>query len=172
MKLIPCSYRRYLSFITGGLYYLSYQNPVLTLMLGWLCAITWQAAACGAVYFTATMTQGLIILNHPDTYVPKQWHGTLLMFAFLTFAIVFNTFLAKRLPLLEGMFVILHVLGVLIFIPLWVLSPIQQGGSSLTEFYNPGGWSSNGVATLVGALAPVTALIGFDCSVHMGMLLF
>jgi len=117
------------------------------------------------------MTQGLIILNYPDTYAPKQWHGTLLMFAYLAFAIVFNTFLAKRLPLLEGMFVILHVLGVLIFIPLWVLSPIQQGGSSLTEFYNPGGWSSNGVATLVGALAPVTALIGFDCSVHMGMLL-
>jgi len=47
------------------------------------------------------------------------------------------------------------------------LSPLRSGGSPLTEFYNPGGWSSNGVATLVGMAGPLSALIGFDCSVHM-----
>jgi amino acid transporter len=117
------------------------------------------------------MIQGLIILNYPDTYIPKQWHGSLLMFAFLSICIIFNTFLAKRLPLVEGLFVFVHILGILIFIPLWVLSPTREGASPLVEFYNPGGWSSNGIATLVGSLAPVTTLIGFDCSVHMGILI-
>jgi amino acid transporter len=116
------------------------------------------------------MIQGLITLNHPNTYVPKQWHGTLLMLAFLSVCIFFNTVLAKSLPIVERLFVVVHILGIFIFVPLWVLSPKLTGGSPLIEFYNPGGWSSNGVATLVGSLAPVTAMIGFDCSVHMGML--
>jgi amino acid transporter len=94
------------------------------------------------------------------------------MLAFLIVCICFNTYLAKRLPLVEGILVILHLLGILILIPLWVLSPIQRGSSPLTAFYNPGGWSSNGVAALIGASVPVSLLVGFDCSVHMGMLSF
>jgi choline transport protein len=82
--------------------------------------------------------------------------------------VAFNTVLAKRLPLVEGLFVICHVLGVVLFIPLWVLSPRRNGGAPLVEFYNPGGWSSNGVATMAGLTSPLSALIGFDCSVHMG----
>jgi hypothetical protein len=72
--------------------------------------------------------------------------------------------------MVEGIFVFCHVLGIVIFIPLWVLSPRREGGSPLVEFFNPNGWSSNGLATLVGATAPISTLIGFDCSIHMGML--
>ena len=71
----------------------------------------------------------------------------------------------------EGFFVLVHILGIFIFVPVWALSPRLEGASPLVEFYNPGGWSSYGIATLVGSAAPVTALIGFDCSVHMGMLI-
>jgi amino acid transporter len=69
--------------------------------------------------------------------------------------------------MLEGIFVFCHILGVLIFIPLWILSPIREGGSPLVNFYNPNGWVSNGVATLVGSSVPISTLLGFDCSVHM-----
>jgi amino acid transporter len=103
-----------------------------------------------------------------ETYNYKQWHGSLLTLAFLLIAIIFNTLLARRLPMVEGIFVFCHVLGVLIFIPVWVLSPRREGGSPLTEFYNPGGWASNGIATMVGTVGPITSLIGFDCSIHMG----
>jgi hypothetical protein len=91
------------------------------------------------------------------------------MLAFLSICIIFNTFLAKRLPMVEGLLVLVHILGVLIFVPVWALTPRMEGPSPLIEFYNPGGWSSYGIATLVGSVAPVTALIGFDCSVHMGL---
>jgi hypothetical protein len=69
----------------------------------------------------------------------------------------------------EGIFVIIHILGICIMIPLWILSPRREGGSPLVDFYNPSGWVSSGVATLVGSNAPISALIGFDCSVHMCM---
>jgi choline transport protein len=86
-------------------------------------------------------------------------------------AVFFNTVLVKRLPMVESIFFFVHILGVLIFIPLWFLMPRSEGGSPITEFYNPNGWISNGVATWAGINAPTTALIGFDCSVHMGKLI-
>jgi hypothetical protein len=103
-------------------------------------------------------------------YTFERWHGSLLGLAFLVLGITFNTILARRLPMVEGLFVFCHILGVVIFVPLWVLSPRREGGSPLVEFYNPSGWISNGVATLVSINAPITTLIGFDCSVHMCML--
>jgi len=105
-----------------------------------------------------------------ETYNYKQWHGSLLTLAILLIAVVFNTLLARRLPLVEGICVFAHIIGILIFIPVWALSPRREGGSPLTEFYNPGGWSCDGLATLIGTTGPIAALIGFDCSVHMGML--
>jgi choline transport protein len=87
-------------------------------------------------------------------------------------AVFFNTILAKKLPMIEGIFVFCHIIGILIFIPLWILIPRRVGGSPLITFFNPNGWSSNGVATWAGINAPTTALIGFDCSVHMGKLIF
>ena len=112
------------------------------------------------------------MLNMGDSYDPKRWHGSLLTLLFILVAIIFNTLLARKIPMVEGFFVFCHILGVFIFIPLWVLSPRSDGGAPLIDFYTvPGGWSSYGVATLVGTVGPITALIGFDCSVHMCMLI-
>ena len=68
-------------------------------------------------------------------------------------------------------FVFVHILGVVIFIPVLAFSPKRdvQARSPLIESYNPGGWASSALATMIGSLAPASALIGFDCSVHMGM---
>jgi amino acid transporter len=115
------------------------------------------------------MIQGLFVLNI-ETYKYQRWHGSLLNLALLLICIIFNTFLARKLPMVEGLFVILHILGIAIFIPIWILAPRRDGGAPIVEFYNGGGWSSNGLATMVGTVAPAAALIGFDCSVHMGML--
>ena len=93
------------------------------------------------------------------------------MLAWILIAVLFNTLLARRLPLLEGIFVFCHILGVVIFVPLWILLPRAQGGEPIVEFYNPAGWSSNGLATLVGVSGPITSLIGFDCSIHMSILI-
>jgi hypothetical protein len=112
-----------------------------------------------------------LVLNIP-TYIYERWHGSLLILVFLLIAVIFNTLLARVLPTVEILFIFCHILGVVIFIPLWTLSTRRPGlgGSPLFEFYNPNGWISNGVATWVGSVAPITALVGFDCSVHMGKL--
>lgn len=41
----------------------------------------------------------LLVLNYPDTYVFKSWHGTLFTIAILSLSVTFNTFFAQKLHL-------------------------------------------------------------------------
>jgi hypothetical protein len=64
--------------------------------------------------------------------------------------------------------VVLHLLGIVILIPLWALSPIKKGADVLTTFYNGGGYSTVGLSAMVGMFPVTTSMIGLDCSIHMG----
>jgi len=112
--------------------------------------------------------QGLGVLNYPDYANNYQrWQGTLIVIAVTIVCCIFNTFLARKLPLVEGCVLILHVLGFFaIIIPLWVLAPRASTSAVFTQFVNPG-WSSNGVASLVGILTPTVSLLGSDAATHM-----
>ncbi|PWY88030.1 amino acid transporter [Aspergillus sclerotioniger CBS 115572] len=149
-EFAPKSCQKFLSYITG-----------------WLCATGWECAIVSIAFLAGTIIQGLAILNYPD-YVFKQWHGTLITIAITLFSVLFNTFLAKKLPLVEAFILILHVAGFfIVIIPLWVLAPISDAKTVFTQFTNGGGWNSDGTATMVGLITALTAMIGYDCTVHM-----
>lgn len=42
---------------------------------------------------------GLLVLNYPESYVFRSWHGTLLTMAILCLSVTFNTFFAQKLHL-------------------------------------------------------------------------
>ena len=113
--------------------------------------------------------QGLITLNN-SSYVPQQWHGTLLVIAVVLFAIVFNTSMAKQLPIVEIVILVIHIVGLFaIIIPLLVMAPEKNSGKvALLDFYNGGNWPTVGLATMIGLLTPLGSMLGFDCAVHMG----
>jgi hypothetical protein len=136
-------------------------------MTGWLCATGWQCGVVAVAFIAGTIIQGLIVLNDA-TYVYARWQGTLLIIAITTFSVLFNTFLAKKLPLIEILLLILHVVGLfLVIIPLWVVSPLNSAESVFTNFGNAGGWNSYGTATIVGFSTSIAGLSGYDCAVHM-----
>ncbi|KAB5555054.1 amino acid permease [Coniochaeta sp. 2T2.1] len=136
-------------------------------IVGWISVLGWQTGLASLAFLVGTMIQGLIVLNNPD-YIPQGWHGTLLVIAVTAFCIIFNTFLAKRLPMVEGMVLIIHILGFFaVLIPLWVLAPRASPSDVFSTFLNLGGWSSTGLAFMVGLLSPVYTLIGADSAVHM-----
>ena len=147
-------------------YSLLYGRFFSHILLGWLCAIGWQVYLAGVCFMVGIIIQGLIALNVAD-YEWENWHGTLLTIAVVAFSIVFNTFLATRLPLIEGTVLILHLAGFFgIIIPLWVMAP-RAHPHILLEFSNNGGWSTTGVSAMIGLTTPLSVLIGYDCSVHM-----
>ena len=69
--------------------------------------LRWQVNIASGAYLVVVQFQGLLILNDPS-YVFERWHGTLLIIAVTIVALSFNTFLAKRLPLIEGSMLIIH----------------------------------------------------------------
>lgn len=107
------------------------------------------------------------MLNYPN-YVFEAYHGTLITIAITLFSVIFNTFLAKKLPLVEALILIIHITGLfIIIIPLWVLGPRNNAKSVFTDFNNSGGWNSLGTSTMIGLSTTLTAMIGYDCPVHM-----
>jgi hypothetical protein len=67
--------------------------------------------------------------------------GTLMTMAVGAFAISFNAFAAKHLPLFEGVILVMFLIGFfVIIIPLWVLAPRASVGDVFGKFENWGGW--------------------------------
>ena len=121
----------------------------------------------GVCFFTAELIEALIILNNP-TYLPQPFHSTLLIIAVAAFSVFFNTFLAKKLPLVEAILLLIHICGFFaILVPLWALAPRANAKDVFTTFNNGGGWNSKGTSTLVGLLTSVISLTGSDSVAHM-----
>ena len=134
---------------------------------GYLVAAGWQFSIVATAFLAGTVIQGLLILN-VESYVYHAWHGTLLVYAVTVFAIIFNVFLAKRLPFVEGVLLVIYIVGFFaIIIPLWVLAPRTDAHTVFTKFNNSGGWNSEGTAVLIGLSGLITTMAGYDCVCHM-----
>ena len=136
-------------------------------MVGWISVLGWQTGLASISFIAGTLIQGLIVLNNPN-YVFERWHGSLLVIAIVALAVLFNTVLAKRLPMIEGLVLILHLLGFFgVLIPLWVLAPRNSPKMVFTQFENLGGWPTQGLSFMVGLLTSVYGLLGADSAIHM-----
>jgi choline transport protein len=76
--------------------------------------------------------------------------------------------LARKLPLLEGVVLVLHIFGFFaIFITMWVLGPRSKASDVFGSFQDNAGWGNVGLACLVGQLAPIFSLLGADAAAHL-----
>lgn len=147
------------------------QHDGLTLMSGWLTVAGWQALVASGAYLCATLIQALIILNHPS-YNFQAWHGTLLFWAVLVVAVLVNTVVSSMLPKIEGLILILHILGFFaVLIPLVYMSPSKGSAKDVfTVFLNHGGWSSQGLSFFIGLMGSVFSFLGiFSPSSNLDM---
>ena len=144
-------------------------SKFLSYITGWITVIAWQAATASVAYFGGTLIQGLAVMNHPDTYTPANWQGTLLLYAIIAFALFVNTYLAAVLPKIESIILLFHILGFFcILIPLVYLAPHSSPADVFASFNNGGGWASDGVSFLVGTSISMYSFIGIDAASHIG----
>ncbi|XPT02469.1 hypothetical protein M3J09_011587 [Ascochyta lentis] len=142
-------------------------QKLISYLVGWLCVLGWQTGVASIAFLSGGQIQGLIILNNAD-YVPERWHGTLLIIAVASFATVFNTLLARRLPLVEGIILVLHIFGFFaVFVTMWVFAPRSPTGEVFNGFQDNAGWGSVPLSVLVGQLAPIFSMLGSDAATHM-----
>ena len=139
----------------------------ISYIVGWLCVLGWQTGNASVSFLAGGQIQGLAILNNMS-FIPERWQGTLLILAVCSFAIVFNTLLARKLPLVEDAALVLHVFGFLaVFITMWVTGPRSRAQDVFGTFQDNAGWGNTGLSVLVGHLAPIFSLIGADAATHM-----
>ncbi|EZF21890.1 hypothetical protein H112_05063 [Trichophyton rubrum D6] len=159
--------------ISGGQYYwaslLAPPGKVkfLSFLTGWLSVLGWQSASTTGTYLGGTIIQGVVKLNYPE-YTPERWQATLMLYAVLILSLSVNVSLVKWLPGVEGVILIIHVVGFFaIMIPLVHLAPISSAKFVFTEFINTSGYSSNGLSWLIGQSASAVLFIGYDGACHM-----
>lgn len=109
---------------------------------------------------TGTLVQGLLILNYPS-YNYQTWHGTLLFYAVLAFALFVNTYLGRLLPQMEPMMLFLHVVAFFgILIILAYIAPHQSANEVFTTFLNLGDWSTTALSFFVGLITAMNSFPG------------
>ncbi|KAF2121706.1 amino acid/polyamine transporter I [Lophiotrema nucula] len=139
----------------------------LSYLVGWLGVLGWQTATATVSYLAGNQVQGLVKLNYPS-YEAKAWQGTLLIWAILAICLLFNTFFSKRLPLIEGVIVILHVAGFFaVLIPLWVMADRAPAKDVFGLFQDQMEWGSVPLAVMIGLTGAGSSFVGIEAGAHM-----
>lgn len=134
---------------------------------GWITAFMRVAVCASVCFLVGIMIQGLAILNY-DSYVPQQWHGTLIYWAVIALIVVINIYGIRIFPYIETMALILHVIFFFaILIPLVQLAPRSSAEFVFASFENNGGWTNNAVSWCIGLLTSTYAFSGVDGASHM-----
>lgn len=96
------------------------------------------------------------------------WHGTLLVWAALTFALIANLAGGKVLPRVEMVTLVVHIVGFFgILIPLTYMSDHKPSKEVFLEFANEGEFPSQTLAWFVGMSSCAFAFAGGDAVVHV-----
>ncbi|KAK7179191.1 hypothetical protein DPSP01_012091 [Paraphaeosphaeria sporulosa] len=139
----------------------------ISYIVGWLGVLGWQSAAAITIYLSSNQIIGLIIMHNP-TYIPKAWHGMMVMWAILAVCYLFNTFFSKKLPLVEGVIVVLHVAGFFaVIIPLWVMADRSSATDNFTLFVDNMGWNNVPLSTFIGLVGAASCFVGVESGAHM-----
>jgi choline transport protein len=169
----PVRYRKVLSYMVGEsdvalpLQSTTIDTKTPALPPGWMCALGWQSAVAGSSNVGALSIQGFIFVIN-GSYHAKVWHLVLLTIAILVFVVLFNIFLAKKLPGIEGVIFVLYLLGFVGFLlVLFIMGDRSSAKTVFTEFQDNAGWGSIGTACFVSISGPVITIVGSDSAVHL-----
>lgn len=112
----------------------------------------WISLLAGVSNLTAIILQSLVELNNP-TYVAKQWHVVLIIYANVLTSVLINVFAYKLVPKIELLAGILHVcLFFVVLVVLLVLGGRHSADYVFTNQTTSSGWTDTFVAWNVGML--------------------
>ncbi|KAM0750318.1 amino acid transporter [Meredithblackwellia eburnea MCA 4105] len=135
---------------------------------GWIVLFGYICVSCSAGFIFVTMVFACAILNNPS-YVPERWHYALLFWAIIALALIVNIYGTALLDRLNGTITILGLATWVAMIVIFLVKTKEKNPASFvfTEVVNATGWSSNGLAFLLGMLGSSYSMIGYDCVTHM-----
>ncbi|PQE33054.1 hypothetical protein CJF32_00011170 [Rutstroemia sp. NJR-2017a WRK4] len=122
---------------------------------GWMSTLGWIASFASSVFVLTTLVEAIAQITDPD-FAFTTWQYTLLMIGYLLITIVFNTWLAKTLPMIETFSLFGHLLGfIVVLVPLWVMAPKNSASDVFLKVVNNAGWSNTGTSCLIAQVSVI-----------------
>lgn len=98
------------------------------------------------------------------SYHPKPWHTVLLFWAAIIFAAFVNTVIGRLLPRVEGITLVVHILGFFaVILPLIFTGPYQDASEVFSTFLNKGDFPTKGLSFMVGIVGTAFPFLG-ECT--------
>ena len=99
-------------------------------------------------------------MTHPS-YEGKSWHTFLLLWAAIGYAVFVNTVIGRLLPRVEGLILVVHILGFFaVILPLIFFGPHQDASEVFTTFLNKGNFHTKGLSFMVGIAGTAFPFLG------------
>lgn len=115
-----------------------YQKP-LSYTSGWLSSLCWQSFVASDCLYSAQLIMSVASIANPD-FVPKTWQTALISILIGAIVTAINVLGAKRLALVENVFVMLHVAGFfIVLITIAVVAPMNSAHDVFLKFSDNGG---------------------------------
>lgn len=134
----------------------------LSYITGWLTVAGWQGTAASGAYLAGSMLQGLISFTMPQ-YHGQTWQGTLIVWAVVLVAVLINTVVSSLLPKIEGMILVLHIVGFFgVLITLVTFGAHGDASEVFATFRNEGAWPTQGLSFFVGLLGLIFSFAGMS----------
>ncbi|KAK4554253.1 hypothetical protein LTR86_008781 [Recurvomyces mirabilis] len=140
---------------------------ILSYLTGWASTIAWQAGNAQGIFIVGSLIQTIISLND-DSYLAPAWQGALLAMAAMLIAFAANVYGSRALPYWQNAVFAIHIMAYFAYIiPIWVSAPRASHEQVWFNFQNEGGWSSIGLAVMVGQLTAFGTTTELDAAAHM-----
>lgn len=144
------------------------QKP-LSYFLGWVANYAWQTYTASSAAGLITIIEAVLVFYKGPDYHLTSWQIGLAMILFLTMQSFFNVTLINFLPTVEFILLLLSVGGFFAFeLVLLLMGPRGSADDVFLSFNNGNGWSTTGLAVLIGVLNPLVTLTNADSVAHMG----
>lgn len=114
-------------------------QKALSYTSGWLSSLCWQSFVASDCLYAAQLAMEAVQLANSNFKV-QNWYTSLLSILIGTLVTMINVLGAKKLPLLEDVFVATHVAGFfIVLITLAVAAPMNTAKEVFLDFTDNGG---------------------------------
>ncbi|KIW67784.1 hypothetical protein PV04_07013 [Phialophora macrospora] len=143
-------------------------QKVLSYTSGWLSSTCWESFVASDCMFAAQLIFALVQLQNPD-YEIHNYQTALTSILIATIVTAINVWGAKKLALLENVFVSLHVASFfVVLITVAVASPKNDAKQVFTTFTDNGGnYPLLGLAVMVGQVPAMWNVLASDAVAHL-----
>ena len=99
-------------------------------------------------------------MTHP-AYDPKNWHTVMLFWAAIGLAVFVNTIIGRLLPRVEGVTLVMHILGFFaVILPLIFFGAHRDASEVFGTFMNKGDLPTQGLSFMVGVVGTSWPFLG------------